>query len=107
MGLVCVKRLWRTLESLQPPPLQLGPFVVPILAVLSSRGGAGKQSLPSATYVRIAAMSRPGPHVQRHLGGHAWQRLHQEVGCSHPGLDRPEGMLDRLAPLAPFFRMLR
>jgi hypothetical protein len=27
----------------------------------------------------------------------------QEVGCSHPGLDRPEAMLDRLAPLAHFF----
>jgi len=32
-------------------------------------------------------------------------RLHQEVGCSHPGLDRAEGMLNRLAPLAHLFRM--
>jgi hypothetical protein len=43
--------------------------------------------------------------VQRHFGGHAWQRLHQEVGCPHRGIDRPEGMLDRLAPLAHFFRV--
>jgi hypothetical protein len=28
--------------------------------------------------------------VQRHLGGNPWQRLHQEVGCSHPGLDRAD-----------------
>jgi hypothetical protein len=28
------------------------------------------------------------------------------VGSSHPSLNRPEGMLDRLAPLAHFFRML-
>ncbi len=34
------------------------------------------------------------------------QRLHQEVGCSHPGLDRAEGMLDRLAPLTHLLRML-
>src|SRR4051795_11837444 len=45
-------------------------------------------------------------HVQCHLSGHAWQRLHQEVGCAHPGLDRAEGMLDRLAPLAHLLRML-
>ena len=44
--------------------------------------------------------------MQRHLSGHAWQRLHQEVGCSHPGLDRSERMLNRLTPLAHFFRML-
>ena len=29
--------------------------------------------------------------------------FHQEVGCSHPRLERPERMLDRLAPLAHFF----
>ena len=40
-----------------------------------------------------------GEHVQRHLGGDAWQRLHQEVRCPHPRLDRAEGVLDRLAPL--------
>src|SRR5689334_95391 len=47
-----------------------------------------------------------GKDVQRHFGGHAWQRLHQEVGCAHPRLERPERMLDRLAPLAHFLRML-
>src|SRR5262245_40579072 len=29
-------------------------------------------------------------HVQCHLGGNPWQRLRQEVGCSHWGLDRAE-----------------
>ena len=47
-----------------------------------------------------------GQHVQRHLGGDPWQRLHQEVRCAHPGLDRAEGMLNRLAPLAHLLRML-
>ena len=32
-----------------------------------------------------------GQHVQRHLGGNPWQRLHQEVCGSHPGFDRAEG----------------
>ena len=45
-------------------------------------------------------------YMQRHLAGDPWQRLHQEVGCSHPSLDRAEGMLDRLAPLTHLFRML-
>jgi hypothetical protein len=44
--------------------------------------------------------------VQSHLGGHTRQRLHQEVGCAHPGLDGAEGMLDRLAPLAHLVWML-
>jgi len=44
--------------------------------------------------------------VQRHLGRHPWQRLHQKVRCAHPGLDCSEGMLDRLAPLAHFLRTL-
>ncbi len=44
--------------------------------------------------------------MERHLGGDLWHRLHQEVGCAHPGLDRPKGMLDRLAPLAHFLRVL-
>ena len=35
--------------------------------------------------------------MQRHLGRHVFQRLHLEVRGSHPGLDRPERMLDRLA----------
>src|SRR5208283_226103 len=47
-----------------------------------------------------------GEHVQRPLSGYAWQRLHQEVGCSHPGLDRSERMLNRFTPLAHFFRIL-
>ena len=44
--------------------------------------------------------------MQRDIGSDPWQRLHQEVGCSHPGLDRAEGMLDRLTPLAHLLRML-
>ena len=46
-----------------------------------------------------------GQHMQCHLGGDPRQRLHQEVGCAHPGLDRAEGMLNRLAPLAHLLRM--
>ena len=34
------------------------------------------------------------------------QRPHQEVGCAHPGLNRAEGMLDHLAPLAHLLGML-
>jgi hypothetical protein len=45
-------------------------------------------------------------YVQRHLGGNSWQRLHQEVGCTHPDLNRAKGMLGRLAPLAHLLRML-
>jgi hypothetical protein len=44
--------------------------------------------------------------VQRHLGGDFWQRLHQEVGCAHPGLDGAEWVLDHLASLAHLLRML-
>ena len=47
-----------------------------------------------------------GEYVQRHFAGYPWQRLHQEVGGSHPGLDRAEGMLHRFAPLAHLLRML-
>jgi hypothetical protein len=36
--------------------------------------------------------------MQRHLGG-------KEVGCSHPGLDSSEVMLNRLAPQTHLFRM--
>jgi hypothetical protein len=36
---------------------------------------------------------------------HSFQRLHQEVGCAHPGLDGAEAMLGRLAPLTHFLRM--
>ena len=39
-------------------------------------------------------------HMQRHLAGDARQRFHQEVRRAHAGLDRAEGMLDRLAPAA-------
>jgi hypothetical protein len=46
-----------------------------------------------------------GKNVQRHFGGDLRQRLHQEVGCSHPGLDRAEGMLDRLPSLAHLLRV--
>ena len=45
-------------------------------------------------------------YVQCHLGGNPWQRLHQEVGCTHPGLDRAKGVLDRLASLPHFFWVL-
>ena len=38
-----------------------------------------------------------GQDVQRHLGGHLGKALHQEVGCSHPGLDRAEGMLNTVS----------
>ena len=43
--------------------------------------------------------------MQRHFGGDTRQRLHQKVGCAHPGLDGAEGMLNRLAQLAHLFRM--
>ena len=44
--------------------------------------------------------------MERHFGGNPRQRLHQEVGCTHPGLDRAEGMLDRFATLTHLLRML-
>src|SRR6516162_5447015 len=44
--------------------------------------------------------------VERHLGGRALKPKNQKVGCSHPRLERPERMLDRLTPLAHFFRVL-
>ena len=47
-----------------------------------------------------------GKHMQGHLGGNLFQRLHLEVGCSHPGLDGAEGMLNRLAALAHLLRVL-
>ena len=43
--------------------------------------------------------------MQRHLAGYAWQSLHQEMGGSHPGLYRAEGMFDRLASLPHFLWM--
>ncbi len=44
--------------------------------------------------------------MQGHIGGNPLERLHLEVGLSHPGLDGPEGMLDRLAPLAHLLQVL-
>ncbi len=72
------------------------------------RIGIGKQSQPNSlrsdccdqtarSHDVYDAGEIIGEHVQCHLGGHARQRLHYEVGCSDPGLDRAEGMLDRLA----------
>jgi hypothetical protein len=47
-----------------------------------------------------------GEDVQRHLARDTRQRLHQEVHRSHARLDRREGVLDRLAPLAHGLRVL-
>jgi hypothetical protein len=44
--------------------------------------------------------------VQRHLRGDPRQRLHQEVSGTHPGFDCAEGVLDRLASLPHFLRVL-
>jgi hypothetical protein len=57
-----------------------------------------RQERPDSHYVHDAG-EVVGQHVQRHLCGDLWQRLHQEVGGAHPGLDGAEGMLDRFAPL--------
>ena len=56
-----------------------------------------------AVVIRVSAVRQI---VQRHFGGNPWQRLHEEVGCSHPGLERAERVLDRFAPLAHLLRML-
>jgi len=47
-----------------------------------------------------------GQHVQGHFGADPFQRFHQEVGSAHPGLDRAEGVLDRLATLTHLRWML-
>jgi hypothetical protein len=47
-----------------------------------------------------------GEDVQRHFARDTRQRLHQEVRRSHARLDRREGVLDRLAPLAHGLRVL-
>ena len=47
-----------------------------------------------------------GQHVQGHFGADPFERLHLEVGRSHPGLDGPEGMLNGFTPLAHLLRML-
>jgi hypothetical protein len=44
--------------------------------------------------------------VLHHLGGHPWLCFYQEASGTHPSLDRAEGMLNRLAPLAHLLRML-
>src|SRR6516165_12205030 len=88
-------------------------------AVCTSNGGTALETTFSQPWLCLDRCDqRSGPHdvddareivgedMERHLGGHAWQSLHQEVGCSHPRLERPERMLDRLAPLAHFFRVL-
>jgi hypothetical protein len=36
--------------------------------------------------------------VRHHLGGYSWQRFHQEVGYTHPSLNRAKGVLPCLAP---------
>jgi hypothetical protein len=47
-----------------------------------------------------------GQDVQRHFGADVLERFHLEVRRSHPRLYRAERMLDRLAPLAHFLRVL-
>ena len=90
-----------------------------VWAVCTLNGGTALEATFSQQGLRLDRCNqRSGPHdiddareivsedVEGHLGGHARQPLHQEVGCSHPRLERPERMLDRLAPLAHFFRVL-
>src|SRR5437763_7770591 len=90
-----------------------------VRAVCTSKGGTALEATFSPPRLRIKRCNqRSGPYdvddvrkivsedVERHLGGHAWQPFHQEVGCSHPRLERPERMLDRFAPLAHLFRVL-
>jgi hypothetical protein len=43
--------------------------------------------------------------VQRHFGSDPRERLHQEVGGTHSGFDGAEGVFDRFAARAHFFRM--
>ncbi len=45
-------------------------------------------------------------YVQRHLGADPFERPHLEVGCPHPRLDGPEGMLDGFAARAHLVRLL-
>ena len=44
-----------------------------------------------------------GEHTQRHLGADIFEPLHQEVGRTHPHLDRAEGMFDRLTALTHLY----
>ena len=43
--------------------------------------------------------------MQRHFSADFFERLHLEVGCSHPGLDGAKGMLDRFPALAHLLRV--
>src|SRR5262252_5967633 len=47
-----------------------------------------------------------GQYVQGHLGGDPRQRLHQEVRCTHPHLERGEGVFSCLATHAHRLRVL-
>src|SRR6201982_2539578 len=90
-----------------------------VRVICTSNGGTALEATFSQLGLRLDRCNqRSGPHdvddareivgedVERHLSGYAWQPLHQEVGCSHPRLECPERMLDRLAPVAHFFRVL-
>src|SRR6516165_11645062 len=88
-------------------------------AVCTSNGGTALEATFSQPGLRLDRCNqRSGPHdvddareivgedVERHLSGDAWQPLHQKVGRSHASFERPERMLNRLAPLAHFLRVL-
>ena len=47
--------------------------------------------------MRITRFSVIGKDMKTHLSAHARQRLCQEVGPTHPVLDRSECVLDRLS----------
>ncbi len=47
-----------------------------------------------------------GQHTQGHFGSDILEPLHQEVSCTHPHLDGPERVLDRLSALAHGLRVL-
>jgi hypothetical protein len=57
------------------------------------------QQCPCTDYIHDARQI-VGEHAERHLARDLRQRLHQEVRCTHPHLERAEGMLNRLAPAA-------
>src|ERR1700758_3248032 len=101
------------------PAAMVARTLLGLRAVCTSNGRIASEATFSQPRLRLDRCNqRSGPHdvddareivsedVERHLGGHAWQPLHQEVGCSHPRLERPERMLDRLAPLSHLFRVL-
>ena len=45
-------------------------------------------------------------NMQRHLGADSFQRLHLEVGISHPGFYGSERVLNRFTPQPHFLRVL-